>query len=133
MSDINLGKTIEKIIGRIKREKAREVGEVASQSIGFEKIPSQVYLKALPLRALEDVNLIKREVRLGNILIVKVSPLARRSIEDVKRAVNELCEFVEIVGGDIARLGEERVVITPSFVKIWRERSVASGSSSTVA
>ncbi|MCD6242172.1 cell division protein SepF [Candidatus Bathyarchaeota archaeon] len=78
-------------------------------------------MKALPLRNLSDVEVIKREVKAGNILIVKVTPLARKSVEDVKKAVNELCEFTDDVGGDIARLGEERVVICPSGIKIWRE------------
>ena len=58
-----------------------------------------------------------------NILIARVDPLAEKSIEEVKRAVAELCEFTDQIGGDIARLGEERVVITPSFVKIWREKT----------
>ncbi|RLI20811.1 cell division protein SepF [Candidatus Bathyarchaeota archaeon] len=80
-----------------------------------------MYLKALPLRNLSDIETIKKEVKSGNILIVKVTPLARKSVEDVKKAVNELCDFTEDVGGDIARLGEERVVICPSGVKIWRE------------
>ncbi|UCE16926.1 MAG: cell division protein SepF [Candidatus Bathyarchaeota archaeon] len=82
-------------------------------------------MKALPLRDLEDVDAIKREVKSGNILILRVSPLARKNIEDVKRAVNELHEFTNLVGGDIARLGEERVVITPHFIRIWREKTVA--------
>jgi SepF-like predicted cell division protein (DUF552 family) len=69
---------------------------------------------------------IKREVKSGNILILRVGPLARKSVEDVKRAVSELYEFTQLVGGDIARLGEERVVITPSFIRIWREKNVAS-------
>jgi hypothetical protein len=29
--------------------------------------------------------------------------------------------FAESIGGDIARLGEERIVICPANVKIWRE------------
>jgi len=29
---------------------------------------------------------------------------------------------VESIGGDIARLGEERVVVCPSNVRIWREK-----------
>jgi len=85
--------------------------------------PEKVYLKALPLRDLEDVSMIKEEVKSGNILILKVSPLAKKSIDDVKRAVSELLEFTQLVGGDIARLGEERVVITPSFIRIWREKT----------
>jgi len=87
--------------------------------------PSKVYLKALPLRDLEDVDMVKREVKEGNILILKVSPLAKKSIDDVKTAVSQLLEFTQLVGGDIARLGEERVVITPSFIRIWREKTVA--------
>jgi hypothetical protein len=79
-------------------------------------------LKALPLRDLSDLDEIKREVRSGNIVIIRVNTLARKSIEDVKRAVNELCEFAESIGGDIARLGEERVVLTPSTVRIWRQK-----------
>ena len=81
----------------------------------------KAYLKAKPLRSLEDVEVIKREVKSGNILIVKISPLARRSVEDVKLAVTELSNFVQEIGGDIARLGEERIVICPPFIKIWRE------------
>lgn len=87
-------------------------------------LPQRVYLKALPLRSLDDVDTIKREVRLGNILILKISPLAKRSIEEVKMAVGDLFEFSRLIGGDIARLGEERVVITPSFVQIWRAKKV---------
>lgn len=89
-------------------------------------LPPKVYLKALPLRSLDDVKIVKREVKSGNILILKVSPLARKSVEDVKRAVNELFDFIQLIGGDIARLGEERVVLTPSFVQIWREKAVSS-------
>lgn len=88
--------------------------------------PSKIYLKAVPLRSLSDIEGIKNEVRSGTILIVKVSPLANRSIEDVKKAVNDLCEFIKTIDGDIARLGEERVVVTPSGVRIWREKTIAT-------
>ncbi|NIQ07396.1 MAG: cell division protein SepF [Candidatus Korarchaeota archaeon] len=80
-------------------------------------------MKALLLRNLEDVETIKREVKSGNILILRISALAKKSVEDVKRVVDELCRFTELIGGDIARLGEERVVITPSSVRIWREKT----------
>ncbi|UCG45893.1 MAG: cell division protein SepF [Candidatus Bathyarchaeota archaeon] len=90
-------------------------------------------MRALPLRTLDDVNIIKREVKSGNILILRVSPIAKKNVKDIKRAVNELCRFTESVGGDIARLGEERVVITPSFVRIWREKSAVSGEETATA
>lgn len=85
--------------------------------------PSKTYLKAMPLRELSDLENIKNEVKNGNIIILRVTPLAAKSIEDVKNAVNELYQFSESVGGDIARLGEERVVICPKTIRIWREKS----------
>jgi SepF-like predicted cell division protein (DUF552 family) len=83
----------------------------------------KTYLKAMPLRDLADLDSVKNEVKAGNILILRITPLANKSIDDVKRAVNELCEFVESIGGDIARLGEERVVICPAGIRIWREKT----------
>jgi len=85
--------------------------------------PAKIYLRALLLRSLHDVETVKREVESGNILILRISALAKKSVEDVKRAVDELCQFIEFIGGDIARLGEERVVVTPASVRIWREKS----------
>jgi SepF-like predicted cell division protein (DUF552 family) len=85
--------------------------------------PGKTYLKAMPLRELSDIENIKTEVKNGNIIILRVTPLASKSIEDVKTAVNDLYEFADSISGDIARLGEERVVICPKTIRIWREKS----------
>lgn len=87
---------------------------------------SPLYVKALPLQELDDVESIKTEIGTGNILIVRITPLARRSVDETKLAITELTDHVKSIGGDIARLGEERIVITPPGVKIWR-RETASG------
>jgi hypothetical protein len=81
------------------------------------------YVKAIPLRCYEDVDLIKAEVRAGNVIICNVSPLAKTNIEDVKRGINELNDYVQQHDGDIARLGEERVIITPKDIRIWRNKT----------
>lgn len=126
-----MGNPFGKVMTKIKKtEKAQTQTEAqAAPAQTGQTAPSsaagKVYLKALPLRDLEDVDAIKREVNEGNVVILKVSPLARKSVDDVKRAVSELLEFAQSVGGDIARLGEERVVITPSSIRIWREKTVA--------
>lgn len=112
-------------LGKIARSRGREPDDSETSRVPEKQSP-KIYLKAMPLRKISDLNIIKREVKSGNVLIVKVSPLASRSIEDVRKAVNDLCEFVKTVDGDIARLGEERIVITPSGVRIWREKPVPS-------
>lgn len=119
-----MGNPIGKMITKIKKTEKTETKEQRAQAEEQVSPPSKVYLKALPLRNLEDVDTIKREVKSGNILILKISPLARKSVDDVKKAVDQLLEFTQHMGGDIARLGEERVVITPSSVAIWREKTI---------
>jgi hypothetical protein len=84
---------------------------------------SKTYLKAMPLKELSDIDALEKEVKNGNIIILRVTPLASKSIDDVKNAVNQLYEFAESIGGDIARLGEERVVICPKNIRIWREKT----------
>src|SRR5215831_15608089 len=85
---------------------------------------SPVYVKALPLAELDDVESMKDEAKAGNVLIIRITPLARRSVDETKLAITELTDYVKSIGGDIARLGEERIVITPPGVRIWR-REVA--------
>jgi len=94
-------------------------------------IQHPIYVKAYPLRDPTDVPRIKAEIIEGNILIVKITPIAKRSVEETKSAISELVEFVKSIQGDIARLGEERIVMTPPTVKVWRNRSrltVTAGS-----
>jgi len=94
-----------------------------SEPVENKEANDKTYLKAMPLRDLVDLEKIKNEVNNGNILILRITPLANKSIEDVKKAVNDLYVFTESICGDIARLGEERIVICPPKIRIWREKA----------
>jgi len=104
----------------------RRSRKVEKEEVEVKGVSGKTYLKAMPLRDLSDLDSVKSEVKSGNIMILRITPLANKSVDDVKRAVNELCEFVESFGGDIARLGEERVVVCPPGVRIWREKTPVS-------
>jgi hypothetical protein len=79
-----------------------------------------VYVKAVTLRDVRDLDDILQCVKRNMIVIVRVTPLAQKSVEDVRIITERLYGFSQSVGGDIARLGEERVIITPSQVKVWK-------------
>ena len=97
---------------------------IASKGISeAEKDLTLTYVKAVPLKEHSDVEKVKKEINNGNVLIVKITPLAMKNIEDVKNVIDELKVYVEAAGGDIARLGEERIVVTPPSIKIWRKKS----------
>jgi len=93
---------------------AEESGEGTSQE------GAGMLLKALQLRSAEDIQAIQDDVAKRTIVILRVTPLAQKSVEDLKTVVEQLYEFATSIGGDIARLGEERIVITPPGVRIWR-------------
>jgi len=110
------------IRGVFRKTRKRKDKNTATLPPEKKQMSNKTYLKAMPLRDISDLDAIKHEVENGNILILRITPLASKSIEDVKRAVNELYEFVESISGDIARLGGERVVICPPNIRIWREK-----------
>jgi SepF-like predicted cell division protein (DUF552 family) len=83
-----------------------------------EKTP--VYLKAITLRDISDITAVKEDIKKHMILILRVTPLAQKDLEELRKVVEDLYSYAQSVGGDIARLGEERIVITPPGVKIWR-------------
>ncbi len=94
-----------------KKPTEEKPAEIPLKTPETQETQEKTYLKAMPLKDLADLENIKSEVKNGNILILRITPLASKSIEEVKQAVNQLYEFTEQIQGDIARLGEERVVI----------------------
>ena len=47
---------------------------------------------------------------------------------ELKRAINKLKKTIEVIGGDIAGLGEDYVILTPSFAEIYRGGEKNSGT-----
>jgi len=54
------------------------------------------------------------------ILILRVTPLAQKDVDELRKVVEDLYKIAKDFGADIARLGEERIIITPPDVKIWK-------------
>lgn len=80
----------------------------------------EIMVKALQLRSGDEIARIQKDVADRMIIILRVTPLAQKNVDELKVAVEQLYEFTTSIGGDIARLGEERIVITPPGVRIWR-------------
>ena len=47
------------------------------------------------------------------ILILRVTPLAQKDVKQLSKLVEEVYTVAKAAGADIARLGEERIVVTP--------------------
>lgn len=79
-----------------------------------------IYLKAITLRELDDVYSLKNDIQNKIILILRITPLAQKNIDGLRKAIDELYSFIKNFDGDMVRLGDERIIITPPNVNIWR-------------
>ena len=84
----------------------------------MQKQSSPTYLKALTIRDPSDIHGIKEDIKKGMILILRVTPLAQKNVEKLRKVVEELYVIARDSNSDIARLGEERIIITTSRIKI---------------
>lgn len=86
----------------------------------MQKQESPTYLKAITIRDPSDIHSIKEDMKKNMILILRVTPLAQKDVEQLRKLVEELYAQAKIYNADIARLGEERIIVTPPGVKIWK-------------
>ena len=54
------------------------------------------------------------------IALLNIRPLKDKDIIELKRAVNKLKKTCDAVEGDIAGFGEDWIVMTPSFARVYR-------------
>ena len=54
------------------------------------------------------------------ILILRVTPLAHKDVDQLRKVVEDLYTIAKNANADIARLGEERIIVTPPGIKIWK-------------
>ena len=86
----------------------------------MQKQETPTYLKAITIRDPSDVHSIKEDIKKKMILILRVTPLAQNDVEKLRKVVEDLYTIAKNADADIARLGEESIIITPSGVKIWK-------------
>jgi len=85
-----------------------------------QKQQSPTYLKAITIRDSSDIHSIAEDIKKGMILILRVTPLAQKDVDKLRKLVEELYSVAKSSDAEIARLGEERIIVTPSGVKIWK-------------
>ena len=81
-----------------------------------------IIVKSIDLKAIVDIQSVANELRDGNIVILNISPLMDEDPAELKRAVDQLREVADDIGGDVGRLSESRVIATPQLVKIQFKR-----------
>ena len=86
----------------------------------MQKQESPTYLKAITIRDPSDLHTIKEDIKKEMILILRVTPLAQKDVDKLRKVVEELYAIAKNANADIARLGEERIIVTPPSISIWK-------------
>lgn len=83
---------------------------------------ADAFVKPLTLSQDADVDLVLEEARMGNIVLLNIEPMAKRNALKLKNLVETIKDGVVEIDGDIARISHDRVLITPSKVKIIKRK-----------
>ncbi|MBI5061551.1 MAG: cell division protein SepF [Candidatus Aenigmarchaeota archaeon] len=81
------------------------------------------YVKPVALQTEGDIKVVEEELKQRNIILLNIAPIARNP-QRLKGAIGELKTFVGGVNGDMARIDEDKILLTPQNVKIVKKRKV---------
>jgi SepF-like predicted cell division protein (DUF552 family) len=97
-----------------------DLGEYVQETTNHETAAS-MYVRVADLAKLEDVRGFIDYLYKGNMLILDFSGIAEDEVT-LRRATNEFKSAVTDCGGDIAGFGKNLLLLTPTGVKIDRQK-----------
>jgi len=109
-----LGKEIDMDIGEYMNAAEVENIDALHEATDF-------YVKPVALESDTDIKLIKTELTNKNIILLNVAQVSKRPTT-LKQIVNNLKGFTTRIDGDIARIDNDKILLTPSKVKIIKKR-----------
>ena len=87
-----------------------------------EQVDKKLLVEVERMDNYADSDRLQKKVREGNILLVKIKDLKAKDMEELKRSVEKLRKTCLAINGDIAGMGEDWLVLTPSTAKVHREQ-----------
>jgi len=89
------------------------------------KSDKKVIVRPFTIEDFSDIKPILDSLREGyTIALVNIQPLKDRDLVELKRAINKLKKTCDAIDGDIAGFGDDYIVATPSFAKVYRSSGV---------
>jgi SepF-like predicted cell division protein (DUF552 family) len=110
------------MFGFLKRKKEDETtAQVAEVPLEYEEKAEPKQILVEKVGNLGDSDSIIRKVRMGAIVIASIKELKENKPDELKQAIGRIKTAVGNMQGDIAGVGDEWIVVTPSTAVIKRE------------
>jgi len=82
------------------------------------------YVKPIALDNEGDLSVVENELTRGNIILLNFAPIAKQQTR-LRNVIGELKDWTHKANGDIARIGESTLILTPAGIKIVKKRKKA--------
>ncbi len=79
------------------------------------------YVKPIALEGEGDVSVVQNELSKGNIILLNFSPIMKQQTR-LRNIINDLRGYSTKINGDVARIGNETLILTPEGIKIVKKR-----------
>ena len=99
-----------------------EDNEYLEIDLGQEQKENKILVRLFVLKNYEDVSEILNALREGyTIAVIDIKILKQKDSIELKRAISKVKKTTDALEGSIAGFGENIVIVTPSFAKIYKE------------
>jgi hypothetical protein len=82
------------------------------------------YVKPIALDNEGDLSVVENELSRGNIILLNFAPIAKQQTK-LRNVIGELKSWTHKANGDVARIGESTLILTPAGIKIVKKRKKA--------
>ena len=99
------------------KEKEGDYAEIALE----EEEGKYVKIMIEKLDKYANVDSIIRKIKEGHIVIAKIKDLKESNEEELRHSITKIKTVCDSLNGDIAGVGEEWIIVTPSIASVSRE------------
>jgi SepF-like predicted cell division protein (DUF552 family) len=98
-----------------------DLDDVEMSNVDVLHEAADFYVKPIALESEAVVSDVFDELKAKNIVLLNVSPLAKQP-NKLKQLIDNIKAHVTKINGDIARIDADKILLTPSRVKIVKSR-----------
>ncbi|MBN3037347.1 MAG: cell division protein SepF [Candidatus Diapherotrites archaeon] len=88
----------------------------------FLQEEADVWVKPYVLQDVSDDSAIIADLHAGNVVLINIEPLYKRNTIKLKQVISELKSAVKKLDGDMVRLTEYKILVTPKGMKVAKSR-----------
>lgn len=84
---------------------------------------ARITVRPFQITDFSDIKGVLDALREGyTICLLNIEPLKEKDLVELKRAINKLKKTCDAIEGDIAGFGDDYIVVTPGFARIYRQQ-----------